>query len=320
MPIYECDTWREQYFATVACPSDIHIPTDDIDANRFNPLHRWIYNKMLIARSQGIECGLHDVAPRHYPVFSKPIINLKGMGIGSRVLRNAGERQLHCKPGHFWMTLLSGEHVSSDVAVVAGRSVWFRHTLGIPAPGGTFDYWVIQAAARAALERYCGRWIHRHLSHYTGMLNVETIGGRIIEMHLRFADQWPDLYGDGWLEALVRLYERGVWLFADHDRTDGYSVVLFGPHGRQYAYPSANTLDRYRATRGIKSVQITFSEQLSPAGHSMPPGGFRLAVVNTQDFAAGHGLRIQMAKDFGVSGDFQRSLLPGLGSNFAQHH
>ena len=27
------------------------------------------------------------------------------------------------------------------------------------------------------------------------MINLETIGGRIIEVHLRFADQWPDLYG-----------------------------------------------------------------------------------------------------------------------------
>ena len=32
---------------------------------------------------------------------------------------------------------------------------------------------------------------------YTGMVNFETIGGRIIEAHLRFADQWPDLYGGG---------------------------------------------------------------------------------------------------------------------------
>jgi hypothetical protein len=30
------------------------------------------------------------------------------------------------------------------------------------------------------------------------MVNLETIGGRIIEVHLRFADQWPDLYGARW--------------------------------------------------------------------------------------------------------------------------
>ena len=40
MPIYECDPWREQYFAAVECPPDVHIPTDDIDAYRLNPRHR----------------------------------------------------------------------------------------------------------------------------------------------------------------------------------------------------------------------------------------------------------------------------------------
>ena len=35
------------------------------------------------------------------------------------------------------------------------------------------------------------------------MMNFETIGGKIIEAHLRFADQWCDLNGKGWIEAMV---------------------------------------------------------------------------------------------------------------------
>lgn len=62
MPIYECDPWRLQYFADVGCPPDIHIPTDDEDAYKFNPGHRWIYDKLEVARSQGLRCGLHDSA------------------------------------------------------------------------------------------------------------------------------------------------------------------------------------------------------------------------------------------------------------------
>jgi hypothetical protein len=300
MPIYECDPWREQYFASVECPPDVHIPTDDIDAHRFHPRHHWIYDKLLIARSQGLDCGPHDRAPPSFPVFSKPIVNLKGMGIGSRVLRDEADYVAHREPGHFWMTLLTGEHVSSDIAVVAGRAVWFRHTRGMPGHGGTFDHWVIQAAANAGLENYCADWIRHHLGDYTGMLNVETIGGRIIEMHLRFSDQWPDLYGDGWLEAVVRLYQRGAWEFADRGRTDGYSVILFGPHGRTYPYPTPGLLFAYRETPGIKSVQITFSEGRLPSSHNMPPGGFRLAVINTEYFEAGLRLRSLMAADFSL--------------------
>lgn len=70
---------------------------------------------------------------------------------------------------------------------------------------------------------------------YTGMANLETIRDLIIEVHLRFADQWPDLYGRGWVEALVRLHERGDWTFDDHVERTGYSVVLFRPHGGRIA-------------------------------------------------------------------------------------
>jgi hypothetical protein len=300
MPIYECDAWREQYFEGIDCPADVHIATDDVDACRFNPHHRWIYDKTVIARSQGLDWGLHDTEPPQYPVFCKPITNLKGMGVGSCVLHDRRDFQEKCSVGRFWMTLLTGEHVSSDFAVVDGQALWHRQTLGIPAAHGTFDYWVVRARADPALQHYCTEWIRRLLPDYTGMLNVETVGGRIIEVHLRFADQWPDLYGTGWLDAMVRLYQHREWRFCEPDPTDGYSVVLFGPHGRQYDYPAPGALAAYRADPRISSLQITFSAGLPNAGHVMPPGGFRLAVINSLDFDAALRLRSRLAEDFGV--------------------
>jgi hypothetical protein len=301
MPIHERDPWRAQYFEKVHCPADVHIPTDDIDGYKFNPRHRGIYDKLLVARSQGLEAGLHDDLPRRYPVFCKPVTNLEGMGAGSRVLEDERDFHRSCRPGDFWMRLLTGEHVSSDWAVVGGETAWCRHTRAIPGIRGTFDYWVIEAGERRGLERYCRDWIRAHLATYTGMLNIETIGGRIIEAHLRFADQWPDLYGDEWLEAVVRLYRDGRWRFGGEVRTQGYSVALFGPHGRRYPYPTESMLGAYRSARDISSVQITFFADRPPHEHVMPPGGFRLAVVNGADLDAARRLRGIMAGDFGLA-------------------
>ena len=39
--------------------------------------------------SQNLDAGPHGTPPPHFPVFSKPIVNLKGMGVGSRVLQSA---------------------------------------------------------------------------------------------------------------------------------------------------------------------------------------------------------------------------------------
>jgi hypothetical protein len=137
--------------------------------------------------------------------------------------------------------------------------------------------------------------VEKHFAGYTGMLNLESIAGRIIEVHLRFADQWPDLYGAGWVEALIRLYAEGVWAFADADRRDGYSVVLFGPHARRYRHPPASVVDEVLAMPDVSSVQITFHEGWDPDHHAMPPGGFRLAIVNAFTLQAGQAARERLA-------------------------
>ena len=284
-----------QYFERVACPDDVLISTEDSDSWNWYPKHRWVYDKVAVALSQGLEGAPHGVEPKQFPVFSKPITNLKGMGVGSRVLNSAADYVTHYAPGHMWMTLLDGRHVSSDVAVLNGEPRWWRHATGHPGPAGTFDHWVLHAEHDAKIEQRCGEWIAQHLVGYTGMLNLETIGERIIEVHLRFADQWPDLYGKGWVEALVQLYQHGRWDYPDADRRDGYSVVLFGPHGPRYRHPPDTLVNEVRAMPSISSVQITFHEDKAPDQHAMPPGGFRLAIVNCWDLGAGRAAREKLA-------------------------
>jgi hypothetical protein len=298
MPIVERDPWRMQYFEGVACPEEIKIPTEDGDAYLWFPKHRWIYNKLSICETQGLVCGLHGMEPAAFPVFSKPVYNMRGMGAGSRILRSRKEYMLSQRPGHMWMPLLAGEHVSSDVAVVKGEPRWWRHTIGHGLTGGMFDYWMVLAEPRPQIEDYCGAWLRENLAGYTGMVNIETIGARIIEAHLRFADQWPDLCGPGWVQALVGLYRDGIWDFADADRRDGYSVVLFGPHGLQYAHPDPELVTELLRQPDISSIQITFHEDKPPSAHSMPPGGFRLAIVNGWDYQACRDVRERLALRF----------------------
>jgi hypothetical protein len=298
MPICEADPWRLQYFSHVTTAAN--IPTEDSDAWQWYPAQRWIYNKLAVALSQGLDAGPHGTPPPGFPVFSKPIVNLKGMGVGSRALASKADYDAHYAPGHFWMTLLEGRHVSSDAAVVRGEPRWWRHVTGKPAGEGTFDHWIIHAEPDRAIEAPCRAWIEKNLPGYTGMLNLETIGGTIIEAHLRFADQWPDLYGPGWVDALVELYERGEWNFPDDDRAEGYSAVLFGPHGRRYRHPPAAVVDEIKRVPGVTSVQITFHEDRAPESHAMPPGGFRLAIVNGIDLPATLAARLGLREYFGL--------------------
>ena len=96
------------------------------------------------------------------------------------------------------------------------------------------------------------------------------------------------------------MQQRGYrcWRFADEDRRTGYSVVLFGGHGISYSRPPADFIDGLLQREHIRSIQITFREDVAPELHAMPPGGFRLAVINCADLEAGLKAREDLALSF----------------------
>jgi hypothetical protein len=54
-------------------------------------------------------------------------------------------------------------------------------------------------------------------------------------------------------------------------------------------------VDAARAIDGVSSVQISFHQDRDPSQHSMPPGGFRLAVINATDLDAGRRARERLS-------------------------
>ncbi|MEA2789776.1 MAG: hypothetical protein QOG73_2182, partial [Acetobacteraceae bacterium] len=113
MPIYQTDPWRVQFFQNAACPDDVIIPTKDWEAWTLYPGHRWIYDKLAVALSQGLDAAPHGVIPPRFPVFSKPMMNLRSMGAGSLPIPDEETYRAALNPGHFWCTLLTGAHVST---------------------------------------------------------------------------------------------------------------------------------------------------------------------------------------------------------------
>ena len=91
---------------------------------------------------------------------------------------------------------------------------------------------------------------------------------------------------------------RASGIFTDDDRRDGYSVVLFGPNGVRYRHPPPALVEEVKHTPGVTSVQITFHEDRAPERHAMPPGGFRLAIVNGFDLAGGLAARERLKEHF----------------------
>ena len=310
MPIHLREPWREQYFQDITCLMDVNIPADDREAFNRNPRHRWIYDRLLIAQSQGLPCGPHDVRPTRFPVFCTTVANFDGRESGGRVLWSEQDYLEQCGSGNFWMRLLAGEHVSSDFAVVAGEVAWCRHATGIWGSAGSFDYWVVEEGPRPRLERFCAAWIRMNLTGYTGMVNLETIGGRISTARLRFSGRWPDLYGRKWLAAIVRLHRHGTWDLIDTERAEGYSLNLTGTHGSVSAYPRADSVRAYEATIGVSCIQLPalgpIAAEAPTAAHERRAGGLRLAVVNCFNLEVGIRVRAAIAREFGLPAEGYR--------------
>jgi len=286
MPYMTLRPWHGHFYHHPPCPSDVSIPLHDPEAYGLNPRHAWVYNKLEIALKQGLIAAPHGVTPTEFPVFSKPIYNLFSMGKNSAQLNCIEDYNQQARPGHMWCELLTGEHISTDIAVIDGHAAWICHTKGYPLEKGTFDRWEILAGngGNTSLSAALIDFIQSHLADYTGMLNIESLGGKIIEVHLRFTSQWAELYGEGFSTSLISLYKDKRWTLGEQV-TNAYSIVLFSSR-KADKKPPEDLIQTLIDGDKVVNIHLPFYEDKPTDKHSMPPGGFRLAYINGYDLEA----------------------------------
>ena len=182
----------------------------DAEAWRLNPKHRHVYEKLALARSQGLRaapCGVDPTSTGLKPrdrVFIKPIVNLAGMSLGAHT--NAAA-EVPATPGSFWCEYLEGEQTSTDCLVRNGEVLWFAHTRAADERNNNRPIWWQIGVDLPHLEPLIARFVQSRLPGYTGLCNVEMIGAHVIEMHLRGSNAFFDFYGDDFMPAWVALVD-----------------------------------------------------------------------------------------------------------------
>lgn len=162
---------------------------EDWDAWNKYPQHRWVFNKLELALKLGYTAG-----PTPMPVSKtgdyivRPIYNLSGMGAGAFLMNLEAGEIYNFPPSYFWCERFTGEHLSVNYQWKASRLLPTHTSLG--------------EADFNNLSRF-KRWTrveHRDLElpnwmsslRFVDKINIEFIGGKIIEIHLRHGVDFPD--------------------------------------------------------------------------------------------------------------------------------
>lgn len=162
-----------------------HIPLNDTEAFTIYTNHNKVYNKLEIFKFQNIECNPFPCKPSKFPIVSKPIINLFGMGLNAKKINNVKQFNRELPSNNFWCSFLEGEHLSWDFVVRNGKIVYHVCFKGGKKEFATFKYWTLM---NIDILENIRKIIDFYLTDFTGTVNMETIGNFVIETHLRIGD------------------------------------------------------------------------------------------------------------------------------------
>lgn len=259
----------------VSCPDDLIIPmTDPVAWQQYEDL-RWIYNKMEICRTQNIKCAPYGIYPEIYPVFLKPIHNLKDISVHSFLIQNENEYDDHFYPGSFWMEFLDGDHLSIDLVVIQGRAQWSYGFKGKRAKGDiySFEQWN-GFEVPDNLMQLVGLWSLIYLKDYTGCVNFEIIHNRIVKCHLRLG--YSAYFGDKkFFEAIIKLYSEKSWEY-DEKTKRSYVIPVYEKDNKEY------DINKEFVRNLQKNVHSIFIDDIKDR-HQDPEGNIRVATINSFD-------------------------------------
>lgn len=205
-------------------------PKHDYEAWEAYPKHHRYFNKLDLALRLGYRAGPSGTAPSSLDEYIvRPAYNLEGMGLNARFELLGPEDGIKVKPGEFWCERFYGHHISVDYR-------WNRTDLT--------PYFACQGfRARSELYRFtCWKCIPipsiplpKFVYELTDVthINVEFIGDKIIEIHLRPGSDFPEgatdiipLWSDDG-PAHRELLEKRGWKFKENHEDAGGHMEIY---------------------------------------------------------------------------------------------
>lgn len=270
------DAWEAKYIRNL--PDKEVIAWSDAEAVKKYPKLKWVYDKLELHNylDSVPTWDLWNSFPKKYPVFVKPRININGMGYRSEIINS--EFELFDKGligTHIAQPILTGDHITTDI-VFDGKEVvdyfsFYCHYNRY----GSFSLFesVKELPNKNIIDKLSKIGIGRRI------FNIETIGGKPLELHLRPSVQFYDISG-GIMSQMPGFVMGDDWHKAKREKT--YSKIYRTRRDCRMARP----MPAPPRPRGVRSVQFCWENQQRLSKHTNDPYSLRYMVINGSNLRA----------------------------------
>lgn len=156
---------------------------DDCDVWKFiDGKDAWIYDKLILSKRLGHYCGPAGIAPDHSGEYVvRPISNYRMMGRGSSIIHIDAGRDI-IPDGYFWCEVFRGRHLTFDY----NRGVQSLAVEGFKDSDRTdrFTSW------KKTNDVFDLPEMLLEVAVKYEWMNIEVIDNKIIEVHLRYNDDF----------------------------------------------------------------------------------------------------------------------------------
>lgn len=159
----------------------IEDSAEDFVWRDIDPDEIWAMDKLILSRKLGYICGpvgLDVPTPGYYCV--RPCVNMLGLGLGTQKVWLEQET-MHLPIGHFWCEWFDGRHLSVDYW--HGKQMLCVEGFKADDTFTKWERWVSKS------DKVPLPFNLKTFTHHT-WLNVEYIGGKVIEIHFRRNDDF----------------------------------------------------------------------------------------------------------------------------------
>jgi len=162
---------------------------EDWDAWKRYPQHRLLFNKLELSLRLGYNAG-----PTPMPVSKsgeyivRPIYNLSGMGAGAKIMTLEAGKVYDFPPSYFWCERFVGDHLSVNYEWQGSRLIPTHTSIG------ETDFENLSRFRRWTKIEHQNLELPNWISslRFVQNINIEFIGGKIIEIHLRHGVDFPE--------------------------------------------------------------------------------------------------------------------------------